>query len=453
VAPLHFNAFLMYTASHYHHGQWRQPDARNADFNDVDVWISLARRLEEGRFDGIFFADVVGLHGPRDGDYTVNLRQGLQIPSNDPLALMSALAVSTEHLGLAFTSSIIQEHPFDFARKMSTLDHISKGRIAWNIVTSGLDNTARNFGLDRLPGREDRYRWAEEYVDVVFKLWEGSWDDDALLRDREQGIFADPTKVYKINHVGPRYQVVGPHLVSPSPQRTPVLFQAGASGPGKAFAARNAEAIFIAASSPEVAKVDIEETRALAVQAGRKPDDIKFFQALTFIVGDTEQEAHAEEARLDNFVSAEGYLAHHNYGMRPDGTLYPPDTPLSEIETIGSQAVLDWTRRGVTGRDAVVADLAQILTHRNRLVGTPAQIADELERWQAAGVEGVNVTNWYIPRSYDDFIDKVTPELQRRGLARIEYEPGTLRAKLFGSDRLNERHPAASYRGAFSKNS
>lgn len=449
MTELLFNAFLMNTGSHYHHGQWRQPDARQADFNDVEVWISLAKRLEEGLFDGIFFADVVGLHGPVDGDFSVNVREGLQIPSNDPAVLLSALAVNTTHLGLAFTSSIIQTHPFDFARKVSTLDHISKGRIAWNVVTSGLENAARNFGLDRLPDRDDRYRWADEYIDVVYKLWEGSWDEGALLKDKRRGIFSDPAKVHKINHVGERYRVAGPHLSSPSPQRTPVIFQAGASGAGKAFAARNAEAIFIAAPSPEVAKAGIEETRALAVQAGRRSDDIKFFQALTFVIADTEEQARIQEARLDSFISVEGYLAQMNYGNRPDGTPYPLDTPLSEVETTGSYSVLDWTRRGVTDRAPVVADLAQILTHRNRLVGTPAQIADVLAEWQAAGIDGVNVTNWHIPGSYDNVIERLLPELRRRGMAKTEYRPGTLRAKLFGADHLNDRHPGASYRGAY----
>ncbi|MFJ2647974.1 LLM class flavin-dependent oxidoreductase [Streptomyces sp. NPDC087420] len=450
MTQLLFNAFLMNTASHYHHGQWRQPVARQADFNDVDVWIDLAKRLEAGLFDGIFFADQVGVQGPADGDFSGNVREGLHIPSNDPAVLLSALAVHTEHLGLAFTSSIVQEHPFDFARKVSTLDHISRGRVAWNIVTSAVENTARNFGLDHLPEREERYRWAAEYVDVVYKLWEGSWDEGAVLKDRERGIYSDPAKVHRIHHVGERYRVLGPHLPSPSPQRTPVLFQAGASGPGKAFAARNAEAVFIAAPTPEVARAVIAETRALAVEAGRRAEDIKFFQALTFVIGDTEEEARAQEAHLESFISPGGYLIQLNYGNRPDGTPYPLDTPLSEVRTTGSQAVLDWTRMGVTEENPVVGDLARILTRRNRVVGPPSRVADILEEWQAAGVDGINVTNWHIPGSYQEVIDKLLPELRRRGLAKTAYTPGTLRTKLFGADaHLNDRHPAAAYRGAF----
>lgn len=449
---LHFNAFVMNTGSHIQHGQWRHADARQADFNDLDVWVDLVRTLEAGRFDAVFFADVVGLYGPADGDYDVNAREGLQIPSNDPSVLLSALAANTEHLGLAFTSGILQEHPFNFARKVSTLDHLSKGRIAWNVVTGTQENAARNFGHDGLTEHDERYAWAGEYIDVTYKLWEGSWDDGALVRDREHGVFADASKIHKINHEGARYRVEGPYLPSPSPQRTPLLYQAGSSGAGKAFAAAHAEAVFIAAPSPEVAAEGIAETRRLAVEAGRLPEDIKFFQGLSFVIGATEEEAKEKEAELESYISLDGYLAHMNFATRPDGTVYPPDTRLADITTNASQGILEWLRRSITDREPVVADLAQILPKRARIVGTPEQIADELERWQAAGVDGINITNWRIPSSYEEFIEHVIPVLQRRGLAQSEYAEGSLRKKLFGTDLLNDRHPAAQYRGAFGGN-
>jgi FMN-dependent oxidoreductase (nitrilotriacetate monooxygenase family) len=446
---LRFNAFVMNTASHIQHGQWRHRGARQADFNDVGVWIEVARTLERGLFDAAFFADVAGLYGPAGGSYDVLAREGLQIPSNDPSVLLSALAISTEHLGLAFTSSVIQEHPFTFARKVSTLDHISRGRIAWNIVTSTLENAARNYGYDRLEEHDERYAWAQEYADVAYKLWEGSWDDGALVKDRVRGVYADASKIHKIHHRGPRYSVEGPHLPSPSPQRTPVLYQAGSSAAGRAFAARNAEAVFIAAPSPQVAAEGIEATRKLAGQAGRRPGDIKFFQGLSFVVGSTEAEAKRKEAELDEYVSVDGFLAHMNFGVRGDGTVYPPDTPLAEVQTNSSQGILDWLRRSTPGREPVVADLGAILSRRSRVVGTPEQIAGVLAGWQQAGVDGINVVNWRLPDSYDEFVDHVLPELRRRGLAQREYAEGTLRRKLFGTDLLNDRHPAARYRGAF----
>ncbi|MGC0365443.1 FMN-dependent oxidoreductase (nitrilotriacetate monooxygenase family) [Rhodococcus sp. 27YEA15] len=451
--PLLFNAFVQNTVSHIHHGQWRHPDARQADFENVDVWVDLARTLEAGRFDAMFFADVVGLYGADpNGSYEVNVREGLQIPNHDPAILLAALAVSTEHLGLAYTSNIVQQHPFHFARQISTLDHISRGRIAWNIVTGTLENGARNFGQS-LTEHDERYRWAQEYVDVAYKLWEGSWDDGALLKDRERGIYADPSKVHKIDHRGERYRVDGPHLPSPSPQRTPLLFQAGASAAGKAFAAANAEAVFIAASNPAVAADGIRETRALAVARGREPEDILFFQGLSFVIGSTEEEAKRLESDLDEYVSLDGYLAHMDFGAKPDGTRYAPETKLADIETEDSRSLLNWLLLDQPDREPTVADIGPLFARRGRVVGTPEQIADQLALWQQAGVDGINVFNWRIPDTYTSFIDHVMPVLRQRGLAKQEYTPGTLRRKLFGTDQLGDRHPAARYRSAFAEHS
>jgi FMN-dependent oxidoreductase (nitrilotriacetate monooxygenase family) len=447
--PLHFNAFVMNTASHIHHGQWRRPDARQHEFNDVQLWIDLAQTLENAFFDGIFFADVSGLYGDSDADYQVYTREGLQIPSNDPSVLLGALAVSTRHIGLALTSNVMQEHPFNFARKISTLDHISNGRIAWNIVTGTQDNGARNYGLPALTDHADRYVWADEYVDVAYKLWEGSWDEGALVRDKDGGVFSDRTKVHKIHHEGPRYKVEGPHLPSPSPQRTPVLYQAGSSKAGRDFAARNAEAVFIIAGSPDAAKEQIDNTRALAVAAGRNPDDIKFFQGLSFVIGATKEEAAQKFAEYEAYSSLDGYLAHVAI-VDKDGRAYPPDTPLSQVETNTMKGFLEAVAGTVTDHEPVVADLASRVRGDNTLViGTPEQIADEIQLWQDAGVDGINVINWVIPGSFEEFAEKVLPVLRERGLAQSSYSEGSLRKKLFGADLLNDRHPASSYRGAF----
>ncbi|GMA92893.1 NtaA/DmoA family FMN-dependent monooxygenase [Homoserinibacter gongjuensis] len=445
--PLRFNAFVMNTASHIHHGQWRRPDARQHEFADVRLWIELAQLLEAAKFDAMFFADVTGLYGDADGDWSVYVREGLQIPSNDPTVLLGALAVSTSDIGLALTSNVAQSHPFHFARQVSTLDHLSRGRVAWNIVTGVQDNGARNFGLDRLTDHAERYRWAAEYVDVAYKLWEGSWEDDALLQDKD-GWFSDPTKVHKIHHVGERYRVEGPHLPAPSPQRTPVLFQAGSSTSGRDFAAQHAEATFIIAPNPDVAAAQIADTRRRAVEAGREPGDITFYQGLSFVIGDTEEEAQAKAAEYERFISVDGYLA-HSAVVDPDGRVYPPETLLKDVETNTAKGFLEWTRAAITDREPTVRDLARMSSGSTRVVGTPEQIADRIEEWQAAGVDGINVINWVIPGSFAEFAEKVTPVLQRRGLAQTEYAPGTLREKLFGYPRLNERHPAAAYRGAF----
>ncbi|WP_432561305.1 LLM class flavin-dependent oxidoreductase [Kineococcus sp. SYSU DK003] len=446
--PLRFNAFVMNTTSHIQHGQWRRPDARQHEFNDVRTWIETAKLLEAAKFDTMFFADVSGLYGDADADFDVYVREGLQIPSNDPTVLLSALAVNTEHLGFATTSNVFQNHPFNFARQISTLDHISNGRIAWNVVTGTQDNGARNYGLDRITEHAERYRWAQEYVDVVYKLWEGSWEDDALLADKANGVHADPAKIHKIFHSGQRYRVEGPHLPSPSPQRTPLLFQAGSSLSGRRFAAQHAEAVFVISPSPVLATQQIRETRELAVAAGRRPEDVTFYQGLSFVIGSTEEEAQRKAAEHDEFVSVDGYLAHAAVVDRT-GRVYPPQTPLKDVETDTARGFTEWLSKHITDREPVVADLARQRATSQRVVGTPEQIADRLAQWQQAGVDGINVINWVIPGSFAEFADHVLPVLRERGLAQAEYAPGPLRQKLFGSPRLNERHPAARYRGAF----
>ena len=446
--PLRFNAFVMNTTSHIQHGQWRRPDAQQTRFNDVRTWIELARTLEAAKFDTMFFADVSGLYGDADADFDVYVREGLQISSNDPTVLLSALAVNTEHLGFATTSNVFQNHPFNFARQISTLDHISDGRIAWNVVTGMQDNGARNYGMDRVTEHSERYRWAQEYVDVVYKLWEGSWDEDALLQDKERGLHADPSKIHKIHHRGERYRVEGPHLSSPSPQRTPLLFQAGSSLSGRRFAAQHAEAVFLVSPSPALAAQQIAETRALATGFGREPGDVTFYQGLSFVIGSTEEEARAKAAEYDEYISVDGYLAHSAVVDRA-GRVYPPDTPLKDVQTDGARGFAEWLSKHITDREPVVADLARQRATSQRIVGTPEQIADRLQEWQAAGVDGINVINWVIPGSFEEFADHVLPVLRARGLAQSEYAEGPLRQKLFGSPRLNDRHPAAGYRGAY----
>jgi len=448
--PLHLAAFVMNTTGHIVQGTWRRPAARQTDFNDLEHWVGLARTLERGRFDAIFFADVVGLYAPYRGDERKYFEAGLQVPSNDPSVLASAIAYATEHLGIAFTASILQEHPFNFARRISTLDHATKGRIAWNIVTNYLPNASRNFGLDGLTDHDERYRWADEYVDVTYKLWEGSWEEDALRQDRETGLHADYDKVHRIDHVGPRYRVEGPHLVSPSPQRTPLLFQAGASQAGRTFAAKNAEAVFIQAPNLESAARDTADIRRRAVEHGRLASDLKFFQGLYVVPASTEDEARRRAAELDEWIDYDAQLAHMSGAVGVDFGHEDLDTPVGEIRTQGVQSIVGWIDDLVTGRPATLRDVAHYTATNGRIVGTPEQIADRLAQWQAAGVDGINLVNAEIPGSYEDFVDHVVPTLQARGLAQTEYSEGSLRQKLFGrGDRLPDRHPATRYRGAF----
>ncbi|MGD6980845.1 MULTISPECIES: LLM class flavin-dependent oxidoreductase [Citricoccus] len=447
--PLLFNAFLMNTGSHIQHGQWRHPEARQSEFNDLHLWLDLARTLEDGLFDAMFFADVSGLYGPAGGQYVDNVHEGLQIPSNDPTVLLGALAVVTKHIGLATTSNVMQNHPFNFARQLSTLDHLSGGRVAWNIVTSTQENAARNYGLPALVEHDARYDWADEYLDVVYKLWEGSWDEGALLQDKEGGRFADPALIHKIFHEGPRYSVEGPHLPSPSPQRTPLLFQAGGSERGIRFAARHAECQFIVTPTPQVARDHIRRVRAAVAEAGRDPQDVKFFQGLSLVIGDDESDVRAKEQDYLDYASVTGFLTHASLGILPDGTRLPDETRLVDIPNNGGQAHVEWLRRATPEREPTLADLANGRIRRGYAAGTPEQIADQLQVWREAGVDGINLINWRLPGTYEEFNEKLLPVLQRRGLAKTGYTEGTLRHKVFGRDRLPDNHPGARYRGAF----
>src|ERR1700733_60801 len=255
---LRFNAFAMNAVSHIHHGQWRRDDTRQREYLAIDTWVELARLLERGRFDALFLADVIGTYDRYKGSRDVAVTEGLQIPISDPALIIPVLAYVTENLGFAFTHSVLQKHPYVFAREISTLDHLTGGRVAWNVVTSFLGSAARNLGYPELPPHDERYRRAEEYLQVVYKLVEGSWEDGAVLRDAARGIYSDPDKIHDIGHVGEFFDVPGPHLSEPSPQRTPVLFQAGASDQGRDFAARNAEAIFILGRTPQGARSNID---------------------------------------------------------------------------------------------------------------------------------------------------------------------------------------------------
>lgn len=454
--PLVLSAFVMDTVSHIQHGLWRHPSARQDEFNCLQHWIDLVHTLERGRIDLLFFADVLGLYGPARGDFTVNAREGLQFPNGDPSVLVAALLTQTHDLGFAITSSVLQTYPFEFARRMATLDHLSGGRVGWNIVTSAQESAARNFGLDHLLEHDERYRQAEEYAEVCYKLWEGSWDDGAVVDDRHpedisKAVYADASRIHRIDHEGRWYRVQGPAMQSPSPQRTPVLFQAGSSPVGRDFAARHAEGQFILASTPEKTQALIEDTRRRVVAAGRDPHDLVFILGQSFIVGSTEAEARHKEREIDEYLSDDGFLLHSNLGFDPTtGEPLDPDTPLSELHTNTNVSHLRWLRELAGDTDPTVRDLARLSARlRGRIVGTPDQIADQLEAWRARGVGGINIMNWTIPGSYEEFVDHIVPTLQERGLAQREYRPGTLRRKLTGRDLLPDTHPAARWRGAF----
>ncbi len=445
---IHLNAFSMNCVSHIQHGLWTRPDTRQLEFNRLEPWIELAQLLEKGGFDALFLADVIGTYDNYRGSAETSIAEAMQIPVNDPMMLIPAMAHATEHLGFAFTSSVLQALPFTFARQASTLDHLTQGRLAWNVVTSYLPNAGTNLGYDGLPPHDERYARAEEYLDVTYKLWEGSWEDDAVLSDTARGIYADPAKIHPINHSGKYYQVAGPHLCEPSPQRTPLLFQAGSSDRGREFAAKHAECVFIYASLRNLRDTTsiIEDIRARAVRQGRQGEDILFFQGVTPVVGGTEAEAKAKEAEYIEQGSVEGGIAHMSGTIGVDLGVIDLDVPLDSLEINAMQGIIKGLIDSAPDKSLTFRDLVRKRSSGRFLTGTPEQIADTFEAWHEAGVDGFNIVYAVTPGTFADFIDGVVPVLRRRGLVQSEYTPGTLREKIFGRKLLPESHAAAAYR-------
>ena len=280
-----------------------------------------------------FFADVVGPYDVYGGTRAAALRNATHLPINDPTLLVPAMATATEHLGFGYTSSIMQYHPFTFARLISTLDHLTKGRVAWNIVTSFTKSAARSYGLNNLPEHDQRYAMADEYTRLCYRLWEESWAEGAVLKDKKRGIYVDPSKVHDINHDDEYYSVHGCHLCEPSPQRTPVLFQAGASDRGTDFAAENAECIFVIGANAHVAGDYARAIRTKMASLGRRGDDVRCFAYMKIIAGSSEAEAQARYKEYFAQGSYEGALALLCAWTGIDFSHYAPDQPIEYIET------------------------------------------------------------------------------------------------------------------------
>lgn len=451
--PLILSLFEMGSVVHLAPGTWTHPEDQRHRIDDLSFWKELGGILEEGKFDQLFLADVVGAYDNTDDGLATPVREGFQIPALDPLTVLGALASSTEHLGLAATFSTTYEPPFAFARRLATLDALSGGRIAWNIVTSYLKNAAQNFGLEDQIEHDERYAIADEFLDVIYKLLIASWDDSAVQADAVQRIWADPDKVRYIDHAGQYFNVRGPHLVAPTPQRLPVLFQAGTSLTGMAFAGRHAEVVFLGGGSPETIRKNVETIRARAAEAGRDPEQLRFVASAHVIVGRTAEEAHAKSEEIDRYRTSWEVLRKN--GRIPSLDRYRPQELVEDIirrREPGHEVLIRGWRAGQT-----IADL-QKSQHGGgraqnglRVVGDPTQVADALGRWaDEAGLDGFNIGNQISFGTVRDFVDLAVPELQRRGLARTEYTPGeTLRERLFstqGAAHPHPTHPASRYK-------
>src|SRR5580692_1175538 len=412
-----------------HTAWWRYPGAYpDANFNLKHI-VRFAQKLEAGKFDAFFMADHLAvLNMPMAA-----LKRSATVTSFDPMALLPALAMVTERLGLIATGSTTFDAPYHVARRFASLDHVSEGRAGWNIVTTSNPDSALNFGLDEHMEHDERYRRAREFFDVVTGLWD-SFADDAFIRDVENGIYFDPGRMHVLDHVGKYFKVRGPLNIARPVQGWPLIVQAGASDDGRQLAAETAEAVFTGGGSLSDGQKLYADIKGRMNKIGRNPEHLKILPGAFVVVGDSVEEAKEKRALLDSRVHYDSAIASLSVilgtdasGFDPDGQL--PPIPETNASKSGRQRMVD-----LAARDKLtVRQLAQRVGGYGGLsfVGTPQSIADQMEEWLTSfGCDGFNIMFQFLPAGLDDFVDKVVPELQRRGIFRTEYEGKTLRENL-----------------------
>ncbi|QKQ73993.1 LLM class flavin-dependent oxidoreductase [Nostoc sp. TCL240-02] len=412
-----------------HTGAWRYPAAfPDANFN-FPALKQFIQKLEQGKFDAFFMADHLAvLNMPLNA-----LKRSHTVTSFEPFTLLSALASVTERIGLVATASTTYDQPYHIARRFASLDHISGGRAGWNIVTTSNPDAALNFGLSEEVEHDERYVRAREFYDVVTGLWD-SFADDAFIRDVESGIYFDPAKMHVLNHKGKHLSVRGPLNIARPVQGWPVIVQAGASEAGRQLAAETAEIVFASASSLEVGKAFFADIKGRVRAIGRDPESIKILPGALVIVGGTVAEARAKRVHLDSLVHYDSGIASLNSALGYDVSGFDPDGPLPKIPPTNAGKTSHERVIGLAQRENLtIRQLAQRIGSYGGLafVGTPQTIADEMEQWLTEeGSDGFNVMFPFLPEGLNDFVDKVVPELQRRGIFRQEYEGKTLRENL-----------------------
>ncbi|AMO40992.1 N5,N10-methylene tetrahydromethanopterin reductase [Acinetobacter sp. BEC1-S18-ESBL-01] len=446
-----FNAFEMNCIAHQSPGLWRHPQDRSVEYKDLEYWTDLAQILERGFFDGIFIADVLGIYDVYHQSAEHALTGAVQVPVNDPLQIVPAMAAVTKHLGFGVTTSISFEHPYPFARRISTLDHLTKGRVGWNIVTSYLESGSKNLGLKTQVNHDNRYDIADEYLEVLYKLWEGSWEEGSVLRDRESGIFADHRKVHPIQHEGKYFTVPGIHICEPSPQRTPVLYQAGASSRGQKFASQNAECVFIAAPSKIATKKVVQGIRQKLAQEGRDPYSVKIYALLSIVTDETDAKAQAKFKEYQSYGSYDGALTLLSGWSGVDFSQYQPTDKVEYIQTNAIQSLLDSYVNADPERVWTIEEIANWNSLGGNgpvLVGSAETVSDALQQWvEDTDVDGFNLAYILAHQTFADVVEFIVPELQKRGVYQTSYAQGTLREKLFGAGPyLPENHRGAKYR-------
>ncbi|MDL5155831.1 LLM class flavin-dependent oxidoreductase [Actinomycetospora termitidis] len=432
MSRIHLNAFAMMCAGHQSPGLWRHPSDAGFRYTDLDHWTGLARLLDDAGFDALFLADVLGVYDVAGGSRDAAVRAGIQIPLGDPMMPVSAMAAATAHLGFGVTVSTSYEHPYALARRFTTLDHLTKGRVGWNVVTGYLASAAANLGLgDQLP-HDQRYEQADEYLEVCRRLWHESWEDDAVVRSG--GTYTDPAKVHDIAFHGRWYDVPGPFLCEPSPQRSPVIFQAGASPRGLEFAGRHAEAVFVSGPSTAVVAGQVDRLRAAVSDAGRDPASVTVFSQLAPVVASTSGEADALYAEYLESFSLEGALALFAGWTGLDLTGIDPDAPLRYVESDAGRSALASFTTDDPSREWTVGEVARHLAVGGRgpvAVGSGPEVAEQMIDWiDGTGADGFNLAYAVTPGTFAQVATHVVPELRRAGRMPADPVPGTLRERL-----------------------
>ncbi|MHA6797572.1 LLM class flavin-dependent oxidoreductase (plasmid) [Pseudonocardia bannensis] len=443
------NAFDMNCMAHQSFGLWRHPRDRSVNYKTTEYWTDLAQTLERGLFDGLFLADVLGTYDVYGGSPGAAIRTATQIPVNDPTLVIPPMAMVTENLCFGVTGTLSYESPVPFARRMSTLDHLTGGRVGWNVVTGYLQSAAKGTGQVDQSAHDTRYDIAEEYMEIMYKLWEASWSENAVRLDRKAGVFADPDRIEQIKHDGLYLSIDSPHLCEPSPQRTPILYQAGSSPKGRSFAAKHAECVFVVGPSTAVLTSVVADLRQRATDGGRDPADLKIFAMMTVIVAPTDEEAQAKLADYQRYVSHESALAVLSGWTGIDFSHFSLDDKLTNSKVEGIQGVMDaftadpgrvWTIREIAEKIAIGGPSPVV-------VGSPTTVVNEMERWvRETDVDGFNLARVVAPETFVDVVDLVVPEMQSRGIYKREYRPGTYREKLYGrGPHLTTPHPGSAY--------
>jgi long-chain alkane monooxygenase len=427
-------------------GLWAHPEQNTHRYKELSYWTELAQILDRGFFDFLFLADSYGYPLLNGETPDVTFEQAVEIPKNDPMLLIPALAAATTHLNFVVTTSTSFEQPYANARRFATLDHLTGGRVGWNVVTTSSAVVSDLFGTKQAP-HDERYAMAQDFLDLSYKLFEGSWEDGAVIIDKAARRYAHPRRVHRIAHDGPYFRSHGYFNSEPSPQRTPVLLQAGASSTGRAFAAANAELVFVQGKDAKMLRGQVDDLRNAAVAAGRTESAIKAVSGLSVVTAGSRAEAEDRLEEYLSWVNADAARAYYAMMTGVDLAALDPNASFSTVKTEGGRTQVE--RYKDTSVREAAADFIRRGMRELILVGSPSEVADQIVAIvDETGLDGFNFTPFVSPGSYRDLIDGVVPELQRIGLIATERAQATFRERIFGMGhaRLPANHPATQYR-------